>query len=99
VEHVERQDDRENEIRDDIDDLEQQGDKLEQRGGGLDEQIDETREDFEQKRSSADVPGLQEPEDEGVVDERQPAGGPAGQAVDADADAVDADEEAVDADD
>jgi hypothetical protein len=59
VEHVERQDEREQEIRSDADELEQAGDQLEERGKQLDQQVDELRDDWEQKSGSADTPGAQ----------------------------------------
>jgi hypothetical protein len=59
VEHEERQDEREAELRRDADQLEQQGDELEQKGEQLDQQIDETREEFERKQQSSEVPGAQ----------------------------------------
>jgi F0F1-type ATP synthase membrane subunit b/b' len=62
VENVERQDEREAEIKADVDELEQKGDELEERGEQLDQQIGETREEFERGRGSADVPGLQDEE-------------------------------------
>ena len=60
MEHVERQEERENEIKASADELEQQGNELEQRGDELQEQIDETRDDWEQKQQSLDAPGAQE---------------------------------------
>jgi len=60
VEHVERQDEREAELRADADQLEQQGDEMDEQGERLSGQIDETREDFERKKESPEVPGLQE---------------------------------------
>jgi TolA-binding protein len=62
VEHVERQDEREAELRGDADQLEQRGDQLEEQGNELDEQIDGAREDFERKTHSGEVPGAQEEE-------------------------------------
>ena len=59
MEHVERQDEREQELRSEVDDLERQGDELEDQGEGLEQRIDETREDFERKKRSADAPGIQ----------------------------------------
>ena len=50
-----------------MDDLENQGDELEQRGREVDAQLSETREEFEQKKSSAETPGAQDP-DELVVE-------------------------------
>jgi hypothetical protein len=68
VEHVERQEERENQLRSDMDELDQTGDQLEQERERVDEQIGETREEWERKQNSEDVPGAQ-PED-------QPSGGP-----------------------
>jgi hypothetical protein len=62
VEHVERQDEREAEIKADVDDLEQKGDELEERGDQLEQQIGETREEFERKQGTSEVPGLQDEE-------------------------------------
>ena len=59
MEHVERQEEREAEIKSDVDDLERQGDELEERGERLDKQVDEVRDEVERKKGSADVPGLQ----------------------------------------
>lgn len=64
MEHVERQDEREDELRQDADGLEQKGDELEEQSARLDEQIDEARDDFEQKKGSSDVPGAQPDEDD-----------------------------------
>jgi septal ring factor EnvC (AmiA/AmiB activator) len=61
-EHVERQEEREAELKSDTDRLEQQGDELEQHGDRLEQEIGSAREDFEQKKQSADVPGAQEEE-------------------------------------
>jgi septal ring factor EnvC (AmiA/AmiB activator) len=66
VEHIERQDERENELRQDADELEQKGDELEEESARLDKQIDETRDEFEQKKGSAEVPGAQPDEDDVV---------------------------------
>lgn len=68
MEHVERQDEREQDIRDDLDDLEGQADELEQDAEGLENQAGDLREDFEQKQHSAEAPGIQEQEGTGVVD-------------------------------
>jgi hypothetical protein len=62
VEHVERQEEREAELRKDADRLDQQGDELEEQGSRLDRQIDDVREEFEQKKQSSEAPGLQESE-------------------------------------
>jgi hypothetical protein len=64
VEHVERQDEREAELRQDADKLEQQGDELEEKSGRLEEQIDEVGDEYEQKKGSSDVPGAQPDEDD-----------------------------------
>jgi hypothetical protein len=62
VEHVERQEEREQELRDDADRLEQQGDEMQQRGEELEGQIGDVREEFERKQQSEDVPGALEPD-------------------------------------
>lgn len=72
VEHVERQNEREDEIRAEVDSLEQQGDELEERGQKLDEQIDSTREEWQQKQHSEDVPGAQPPGGHGSGEEPPP---------------------------
>ena len=59
---MERLDEREDEIRGDVDELEGKGDQLEQRGSEVDGQINETREEFERKQQSSEVPGAQEPD-------------------------------------
>lgn len=61
VEHVERQNEREDEIAGDVEQLEHQGDELEEHGEDLDKQIDETREEWQRKQQSQDVPGAQPP--------------------------------------
>ncbi|HYZ29648.1 MAG TPA: hypothetical protein VE570_11360 [Thermoleophilaceae bacterium] len=73
MENVERQDERERELRADVDELEQQGDELEERGERLDEQIDDVREEFERKKRSSETPGAQDPDWE-------PTGSPPGDA-------------------
>ena len=60
MEHVERQDEREQEIKASADELEHQGDQLEERADEFDEQVDELRDDWEQKQGSADAPGAQD---------------------------------------
>ena len=60
MEHVERQEERESEIKASADELDQQGDQLEQSGEELDQQISDTRDEWEQKQRSEDVPGAQE---------------------------------------
>ena len=72
MEHVERQEEREQEIRSDLDDLESQSDELERSADGLSEQTKEAREDFERKQGSADAPGIQESEGTDVVDRASP---------------------------
>jgi len=59
VENVERQDEREQELRSEVDDLQRQGDELEGEAEKVDQQIDETRDDFEQKKQSSEAPGIQ----------------------------------------
>jgi uncharacterized protein YlxW (UPF0749 family) len=66
VEHVERQDEREAELREDADRLEEKGDELEQQGGKLDDEIDDVRQEFERKKGSTDAPGAQ---DESTIEE------------------------------
>jgi hypothetical protein len=61
VEHVERQDEREDELRADADELDKKGDELEQRGEELEQKVDEEREDWNRKQQSSDAPGAQEP--------------------------------------
>jgi hypothetical protein len=74
VEHVERQDEREQELRSEVDDLEQQGDELESDAEKVDQQIGETREEFEQKKQSSEAPGIQD-------DDWSPTGEPPGDAA------------------
>jgi uncharacterized protein YhaN len=57
VEHEDRQEERERELRADADRLEQQGDELEQESERVEEQIDDTRDEWERKRDSSEVPG------------------------------------------
>lgn len=59
MEHVERQNEREREIRGQVDELEHQGDELEERNKQLDEQIDRTRAEWERAQQSDNVPGAQ----------------------------------------
>jgi hypothetical protein len=61
VEHVERQDEREQELRADADKLDEQGDALEERGDQLEQRVGEVRDEWEGKQHSEDVPGAQEP--------------------------------------
>ena len=63
-EHVERQEERESEIKASADELDQQGDRLEERGDEVEQQIGETREEWEQKQNAEDVPGAQPEEDQ-----------------------------------
>jgi molecular chaperone GrpE (heat shock protein) len=60
VEHVERQDEREQELKSEVDDLEQRADDLEDDGQRLDEKVDAVREEFERRKQSSEVPGAQE---------------------------------------
>lgn len=64
MEHVERQEERERELSDDVDQLEDRGDELEQEGKRLDEQVERVREEFERKKQAPEVPGAQDPEDD-----------------------------------
>jgi hypothetical protein len=61
VEHVERQDEREQELRADADKLDEQGDALEERGQQLEQRVGEVRDEWEGRQRSEDVPGAQEP--------------------------------------
>jgi chromosome segregation ATPase len=74
VEHVERQDEREQELRSEVDDLEEQGDDLEEKGDRLEHQIDDARDEFESKKQSPEVPGAQDQDD-------SPTGTPPGDAA------------------
>jgi hypothetical protein len=58
-EHVERQEEREHEIKAGLDELEQQGDQLEERREELEQDADELREDWDRKAGSAEAPGAQ----------------------------------------
>ena len=60
MEHVERLDEHESELRGDVDELGRKGDELERRGDEVDGQIGDAREDFESKQQTSDVPGAQE---------------------------------------
>lgn len=62
MEHVERQDEREAELREDLDKLEDQGDKLEESGDRLEQQVENVRQEVERRKGSGDAPGLQENE-------------------------------------
>jgi hypothetical protein len=64
VEHHERQDEREQEIRADADQLDEQGKRMDEGTDQLGEKIDEAREDLESKQQAGDVPGLQPEGDE-----------------------------------
>jgi ABC-type transporter Mla subunit MlaD len=46
VEHVERQDEREQEIKGDLDQLEQQGDQMDERTDELEKKVDAARKEF-----------------------------------------------------
>ena len=63
VVHVERQEEREHELRADADKLEQEGDDMQQRSDELEKQVENVREEFQRKQRSDDVPGAQEPEE------------------------------------
>lgn len=72
MEHVERQDEREQEIRGDLDELEGRADEMQEGADRLEGRAGELREDFERKQQSADAPGLQEDEGTGIVDRPSP---------------------------
>ena len=74
MEHVERQDEREQELRSEVDDLEQRGDELEGEAEQVDQEIDESREEFERKKKSSEAPGIQD-------DDWSPTGQPPGDAA------------------
>jgi hypothetical protein len=59
VEHDERQEEREQEIKRHSDELERQGDELEERGNELEQRIDDARDEFEDKKRSGELPGGQ----------------------------------------
>jgi hypothetical protein len=59
VEHVERPDEREQEIEHDLDELEQQGDQMDERTDELEKEVGDAREDFERKQHSPEAPGAQ----------------------------------------
>jgi hypothetical protein len=61
VEHVERQDEREREVRAVADQLEERGDEMGERSDELEHQVENVREEFRRKQQSEDVPGAQEP--------------------------------------
>ena len=63
MEHVERQEEREQDLKDDLDQLEEQGDQLEKRKDEFGEKVGDVREEFESKQDSPEAPGLQ-PDDE-----------------------------------
>ena len=56
MEHVERQEEREQEIKSSVDELDEQGDQFE-------EQVGELREEWQQRTGSAEAPGAQEPDE------------------------------------
>jgi hypothetical protein len=72
VEHVERQEEREQELRADADRLEQQGDQMEEERDRVDKQIGDVREEFERKKQSEDVPGAQEQDGHSIGSEPPP---------------------------
>jgi chromosome segregation ATPase len=59
VEHHRQQDEREAELRSDVDELDEQGDALEQRGEEFERKVGEVREEWERKQDAGDVPGAQ----------------------------------------
>lgn len=61
VEHEERQEEREQEIKGDADELERQGDELEERGDELEKRVERVREEFEDRKRSGDLPGGESP--------------------------------------
>ena len=63
MENVERQEEREQELKSDADELEQTGDDLEKRGEEFGEQVGELREEWEQRQGSLETPGAQNPDD------------------------------------
>jgi hypothetical protein len=70
VEHVERQEEREQELRDDANQLEQEGDRMEGRSDDLGKKVENVREEFRRRQQSEDVPGAQEPDE--LSDEASP---------------------------
>jgi TolA-binding protein len=61
VEHVERQEEREQELRAVADQLDERGDQMEERGDELGRKVENVREEFRRKQQAEDVPGAQEP--------------------------------------
>jgi F0F1-type ATP synthase membrane subunit b/b' len=59
VENEERPDEREQEIKHDLDELEQQGDQMDERADELEKEVGDAREDFERKQHSPEAPGAQ----------------------------------------
>lgn len=76
VEHVERQEEREAELRADADELERKGDELEERGEEFEQRVGDVREDWEQKKGTGEVPGAQAPDDDLVDTETEEDGSP-----------------------
>jgi hypothetical protein len=79
VEEREQQiDQHEDEIRDQLDELEGKGDEMDRGTDELDGQVGELRNELEQKESSSEAPGIQEPLDEGddklAVNAQEPGG-------------------------
>jgi hypothetical protein len=78
VEHKEDLDNTEQEIRERVDSLEEQGDQLDERKQGFEQNVRETREDFKQKQEAGDVPGAQKEDEmtEGLESDQLPEEGP-----------------------
>lgn len=60
VEHVERQEEREAELRGELDELDQRGEELEGQAEKVEAEVNDAREEYEQGVESAEVPGLQD---------------------------------------
>ncbi|MFL5894931.1 MAG: hypothetical protein ACJ76Z_07430 [Thermoleophilaceae bacterium] len=77
MEHHERLDEREQEIRSQVDDLAAEGDQMEERSDDVQKDVDEVREEFERKQEAGDVPGAQPPggrqDTDGTPEEAQQA--------------------------
>jgi hypothetical protein len=54
----------EQEIKKDLDELDDKGDQLDERSDEFEKEVGDAREDFESKQQSADVPGAQPPEED-----------------------------------
>jgi len=59
VEHQERPDDPAQEIKADLDELDEQGEQMDEGTDELQRKTDDVSEEFERKRDSSDVPGAQ----------------------------------------